>query len=357
MCASGDAADVRSCADVVREPCRQQRLHRRAHRLDRGRVTQARAHSRRPSSTVGSRRRATNRTAAAANSTSCAPTSLDNCRLHRRRVSAATRGGLRSLCRHSKEGVGHSPRRRRRRGRPSVARVSRQQDAHLLSLLHDAGEHRRHGRRLSAAAATSSSAESNRAIAVRFFIVGKMISSSPRLPRSSASCGRIQMFAIASRSSCSATCASGARGDEEPRVVAAGRPLGSDPVAEVVDAVDGELEVLLGAHLDQPSLLLVDRGAVPDEPLLDRRVVEPHDRSGSSRTASSSPDSSKHSRTAATQYASPPLSDVEPRRSRRHRCVRCSTDRGPRGGRARRPRRPGTRRPRRRSRSSGCAAA
>src|SRR6185369_6935693 len=63
---------------------------------------------------------------------------------------------------------------------------------------------------------------------------------------------------------------------EEPRVIATGRTLGRDPVAEVVDAVDSELEPLVVADLDEPPFLLVDRRPMRDEPRLDGRVVEAH---------------------------------------------------------------------------------
>ena len=69
----------------------------------------------------------------------------------------------------------------------------------------------------------------------------------------------------------------------------------------------------------------------------------------SRRRASRTPASSKHSRTAATQKASPPCVDAEARPTRWRRRGRRSTARSPPRRRRRRPGRPGTRTSRRRT--------
>jgi hypothetical protein len=66
-------------------------------------------------------------------------------------------------------------------------------------------------------------------------------------------------------------------GQEEPGVVAAGRTLRRDPVAEVVHAVDGEAQALVGADLGEAPLARVDRLAVGGPPLDADRVVEVDD--------------------------------------------------------------------------------
>ena len=55
---------------------------------------------------------------------------------------------------------------------------------------------------------------------------------------------------------------------EEPRVVPARCALRRDPVAEVVDAVDGQLQVFVEADVDEPARALVDGNAVLGEAFL-----------------------------------------------------------------------------------------
>ena len=229
-----------------------------------------------------------------------------------------------------------------------VPGISRQQDAHLLALADDR-DHRRHRARRG---------RGDELVGIVEPIAAQVLDrreddlelAAARSWESSASCGRIHVFARSRGRRAAPPACRGTR-HEEPGVVAARRALGRDPVAEVVDAIDGELEVLLGAHLDQPSFLRVDRRAVRR-----RSATRPPDRRGAPSSPSASyasrmPASSKHSRTAATQNASPPLS-IPSRVARLGvGASRCSTDRGPRDGRADRRRRRGTRTRRRRRRS------
>src|SRR5690606_23844966 len=64
--------------------------------------------------------------------------------------------------------------------------------------------------------------------------------------------------------------------DEEAGVVATRGADRGDPVREVVDAVAGEREALVLAHLDEAATTGVDLGPVPGEAGGDLGIVEPH---------------------------------------------------------------------------------
>ena len=99
-------------------------------------------------------------------------------------------------------------------------------------------------RSMAAAAASSSAAVAKRLIASRFFMVGKMRSNSPASARASASAGShphgVDRLVVVVHGDLPG----GQRGHEEPGVVALGGRLRRDPVAEVVDPVDGQAQAL-----------------------------------------------------------------------------------------------------------------
>ena len=111
-----------------------------------------------------------------------------------------------------------------------------------------------------------------RAMASRFLMVGKMMSNSPARARSSASVGSHPDGGRRLVVVVDGDLARGQGGDEEAGVVALGGRLGGDPVAEVVDPVDGQPQALGPAGVeeaDRPGVHLHPAGG---QPAADRRV-------------------------------------------------------------------------------------